>query len=317
MPRYKSRLPSSTIHHNHTVTFHHLNTFNMVSLRSGKRASDNGNTSLEPEKKKIKASSTAKPKDPAKAEAKDDTPLKPTPADQTPNPKREEPDTNSASDVKDEESRPKTPVGETAASSRNEKTPGRVGPIKEIDMNIDFDISPFKGPKGKRVRKTPQEKNEEYRQRARETPGHCFHDLYVCYDKGPNGSPTYDEAGFELDYKKVADWMAPKPYNKAKMVNGMEKHMQRVKEETLKMIDLFWEPGAIPREGHQDTNHWKDRVSKDLGVPWHKVGVAEFEKWDKLGFPKAKKEEYEKYQNPSEKERDRMMKLMSGASLRK
>lgn len=137
----------------------------------------------------------------------------------------------------------------------------------------------------------------------------------MCYEKGPKGSPTYDAAGFELDYEKVANWMRPKPYNKAAIMRGVDKNLNRKEIETTRMIELFWEPGAISSdEPYYDTNYWKDRVSKDLGVPWHKVGVAEFEKWDKMGFPKAKKGDYE---NPSKEERDRMMRMMEGASLRK
>jgi hypothetical protein len=57
-----------------------------------------------------------------------------------------------------------------------------------------------------------------------------------------------------------------------------------------------------------------NRVSKDLNVPWHKIEIEHFHKWEKRGFKKARKGEYE---NPSVEERKRMLRLMSGASLRK
>lgn len=100
-------------------------------------------------------------------------------------------------------------------------------------------------------------------------------------------------------------------------MNGMNKAVDRMVKEETRMAQLFWEPGAIDLEGHIDTmaaNYWRDRVSKDLNIPWHKVKVPEFEKWDKMGFPKAKKGEY---QNQTTEERDRMMRMMTGSSLRK
>ncbi len=57
-----------------------------------------------------------------------------------------------------------------------ERTPGRVGPIKEVKFNVSPDIKPFKGPPGKKVRKTAWEKNEEYKQFARENEDHVFHE---------------------------------------------------------------------------------------------------------------------------------------------
>jgi hypothetical protein len=57
-----------------------------------------------------------------------------------------------------------------------ERTPGRVGPIKPEDRNCRQSIEPFKGPKGKKVRKTAWEKDEEFKQFAREHESHPFHE---------------------------------------------------------------------------------------------------------------------------------------------
>jgi hypothetical protein len=54
-------------------------------------------------------------------------------------------------------------------------------------------------------------------------------------------------------------------------------------------------------------------VSKDLGIPWHKMGINEFLEWETQGFKKAKKGDYE---NLSKEEKDRVLRLLSGASLR-
>ncbi|CAG8952491.1 hypothetical protein HYFRA_00001238 [Hymenoscyphus fraxineus] len=323
----------------------------MVTLRDGKRVGGDGTSSVEPQTKKVKATSSStkasasakpavkttnstkkskdlpKPKDEIKAEVKE-APSRPAAKSSSPKPEPIELSPNDTSNTKDEAAKPeeskpeaskpqtptKTPPSPTPAAKPYEKTPGRVGPIREDDMSIKFDIKPFKGPKGKKVRKTAQEKDDEYGRLCLETPGHTFHELHVCYEKGPAGSPTYDKAGFELDYEKVANWMQPKPYNKQSMMRGMDKYCDRVDKEKNRMTELFWEPGAAPEGPCIDTNHWKDRVSKDLGIPYHKIGVPEFEKWDQMGFPKAKRGEYE---NPSEEERKRMSRLMSGSALRK
>lgn len=139
--------------------------------------------------------------------------------------------------------------------------------------------------------------------------------LYVCHAKGPNGSPTYDKSGFQLDWHKVDDWMRPKPYNKNRIMNGMNKAVDKAQQDSSAMAAIFFEKGEAPENPHlADNGPWKDRVSKDLGVPWHKVGVKEFEQWDKKGFTKARKGDYE---NLSVEEKARMLRLLSGASLRK
>lgn len=45
-------------------------------------------------------------------------------------------------------------------------------------------------------------------------PLSAFHDLDRCNQKGREGSPTYDSAGFQLDFNKVENWMKPTSYNK-------------------------------------------------------------------------------------------------------
>ncbi len=57
-----------------------------------------------------------------------------------------------------------------------ERTPGRVGPIKEERFDVKPDIKPFKGPPGKKVRKTAWEKEEEYKQFALENEDYVFHE---------------------------------------------------------------------------------------------------------------------------------------------
>lgn len=240
-----------------------------------------------------------------------------------------------------ENDRPTTPPSSKSKSDveskEHEKTPGRVGPIKPRSFSTSPNIQPFKGPPGKKVRKTRHEKDEEYKQFIRDNEKHIFHEyvnipyskldrsiltlgispsLYVCFDKGPNGSPTYDSSGFQLDYNKVADWMKPRAYNKRSMVNGMEKHLERVARESKRMAEIFFAKGEAPEQPEYGPgkDYWKDRVSKDLNIPWHKIEVKHFEEWEKKGFKKARKGEYEIF---SEEERKRMGRLHDGCTLRK
>lgn len=140
--------------------------------------------------------------------------------------------------------------------------------------------------------------------------------LHVCFDKGPNGSPTYDKSGFELDYAKVANWIKPQAYSKSRAVNGMQKAVDRIQTEQERMAEIFFEKGEAPDKSEycQGCGAWKDRVSKDLGVPWHKITVKHFEEWDKMGFKKARRGEYKDF---TPEERKRFTRLLSGASLRK
>lgn len=190
-------------------------------------------------------------------------------------------------------------------------TPGRYGPIKPERFDVKPDIKPFKGESGHKVRKTAYEKDEEYRKLARDNEDHVFHELHVCFDKGPKGSPTYDKQGFILDYNKVADWMKPTPYNKQRMMRGMDKALEKSHQDEKAMAELFFEPGQTLTANKM---FWQDRVSKDLRVPWHKIEVKHFKQWVNKGFPKAKSADYE---NIPDAERTRVMDLLSGASLRK
>ena len=48
-------------------------------------------------------------------------------------------------------------------------------------------------------------------------------------------------------------------------------------------------------------------------MPWHRVEVEHFKEWEKKGFKKARRGEYENF---SEQESKRMTRLVIGASLR-
>ncbi len=109
--------------------------------------------------------------------------------------------------------------------------------------------------------------------------------------------------------------MKPTGYNKSRIVSGMERAIERAYSEKRQMAEIFFEKGEAPAEPEHSRGHdaWKDRVSKDLNVPWHKITVEHFREWEKRGFKKARRGDYESF---SEKERERFTRLLSGASLR-
>ncbi|KIL87323.1 hypothetical protein FAVG1_09027 [Fusarium avenaceum] len=199
------------------------------------------------------------------------------------------------------------------------------------DLELDFDHSQIRDPRAtpgrvKRPRYEERELSEEFlskfhipKSRNKNTdPLYSFYDLHKCHKKGPNGSPTYDSAGFQLDYKKVEKWMKPVAYNKKSIVNGMERRLKKDLEEREAAYKAFFVDGKGPENDKGvDTmimDQIKDQVSKDLGVPWHQIDSKQMKKWEK-GFEKVKADEW--WSRPNEVERNRFTKMLGGASLRK
>ncbi|KAI8635243.1 hypothetical protein F5Y19DRAFT_407109 [Xylariaceae sp. FL1651] len=121
-----------------------------------------------------------------------------------------------------------------------------------------------------------------------------FHDLHVCYKNGPHGKPTYDGAGFQLNYKKVAEWMRPKSYSKSRAVKGMENSLARGAREQRDIFRSFFVHGDEPdySQSFIVEDYIKDRISKDLGIPWHQIGPQQAYEWEQKGFQKQKFSEW-------------------------
>ncbi|CAJ2502062.1 Uu.00g049150.m01.CDS01 [Anthostomella pinea] len=177
-------------------------------------------------------------------------------------------------------------------------TPGRKARPRWDDMELSeefkarFHIPKPEKPKG---RLNALQKDKLFKQQTDMDPSQSFHDLHVCHKKGARGSPMYDSAGFQLDYKKVDDWFKPGVSSKSAAINGMERRIERGKREEKEMYASFF-IDFVEGEGPDGTDMYdvkyyvKDHVSKDLGVPWHE---------------------------PNAEEKKRMLKMMGGASLRK
>ncbi|KAL9562233.1 hypothetical protein ACKAV7_013301 [Fusarium commune] len=98
----------------------------------------------------------------------------------------------------------------------------------------------------------------------------------------------------------------------------IDRHVKRVEGETKKVYDSFFVDGKGPEGGEGSTqvmDQIKDQVSKDLGVPWHQIDSKQLKKWEDQGFAKVDADEW--WLRLNQVERDRFMKMLGGASLRK
>lgn len=148
-------------------------------------------------------------------------------------------------------------------------------------------------------------------------PTQHFYDLHKCRDKGREGSPTYDAAGFRLDYEKVMRWFRPVSSRRS-MVNSMNRSVKARQELEERIVDVFFEDSQEVKQKLRTQSSIildlvKDTISKDLGVPWHQIGMAEVDCWQERGFEKHKLEDWLNY---SDEDKKRNMKMLTGASLR-
>jgi hypothetical protein len=146
---------------------------------------------------------------------------------------------------------------------------------------------------------------------------YMFYSLYQCHHKGRDGSPTYDSAGFELDYDKVAEWRKPQAYNNKTMIRNMGQALDRAESEEKRMFEQFFDemPEASIDTRRKMKDYVKDHVSKDLDIPWHQITSEKVKLWREKGFQPVKYEDW--WKELTVEESKRMLKMMSGASLRK
>ncbi|KAK5073061.1 hypothetical protein LTR64_000530 [Lithohypha guttulata] len=143
------------------------------------------------------------------------------------------------------------------------------GEVGKQQFRDRFYIPEPEKPKG---RLNAYQKDELYGQKALLDPMMIFHDLHVCYEKGPNGSRTYDSAGFQLSYSKVRSWMQPRAYNKKSIMNSMGRSLARGESEIEQIYRIFFTDGKVPEDEFSMMDYIKDKISKDIGVPFHRSG---------------------------------------------
>ncbi|KAJ9294035.1 hypothetical protein DTO271G3_7163 [Paecilomyces variotii] len=133
----------------------------------------------------------------------------------------------------------------------------------------------------------------------------------LCILRGPNGPPTYDRLGYELDYHKIADsfYRRGRPGTQA-----YEDMLERVRRENKRKAEIMGGPEDNKRSA-MTLMLWTDRVARDLGIPYHKVEMEHFEEWHAKGF-RANGDEFIAT-NVSQEERDRVTDLATGSAFRK
>ncbi|KAI5248604.1 hypothetical protein E4T43_01249 [Aureobasidium subglaciale] len=202
-------------------------------------------------------------------------------------------------------------------------TPGRVRRPKYTDMECPEDLkkkfeTEYEIPKPEKPpgRLNAFQKNALYCEEAKMNPFAFSHDKQIMEEKGPDGSPTYDQAGFEIDYEKYINGTS-RTYNKKSMIRNMDKAVDKAKSEEEQIFDLFFLPNEKPDE---DRARWvkdyiKDQVSKDLDVPWHQVQPEHLKQWREKGFERVAFKDW--WKDPTEIEQKRMENMTMGSVFRK
>jgi len=133
-----------------------------------------------------------------------------------------------------------------------------------------------------------------------------------CLRKGPHGSPTKDELGYELDYKAIAK-ASHRPRARAMSDKYMEM-LDREAENDRRREEIM---GVSEAESHKlpgiAESAMTNRVAIDLGIPYHTVGMGEFEEWHRRGF----RAELKDWKNLPKEQVDRLLKIQSGCAFRK
>ncbi|THX16143.1 hypothetical protein D6D13_01553 [Aureobasidium pullulans] len=203
-------------------------------------------------------------------------------------------------------------------------TPGRIAKPRYDQFSLSEDLkqhfeNDFYVPKPEKLpgRLDRVQKDELFVEQTRLDPRAAFHDLHKCLDKGPNGSPTADNAGFQLDYEKVQDWDRPQPYNKRAMIRGMDRAVDKARSEEDQIFDVFFVDGERPDDNasHIAKDYVKDQISKDLNVPWHQIKPEHAKQWEEQGFKRVVFKDW--WKEPTQEERRRFSNMLKGAALRK
>lgn len=113
-------------------------------------------------------------------------------------------------------------------------TPGRRARPRYDEFDIPADLKEHllssrevPKPEKSKGRLNRVRKDQLFKEESLMNPLSTFHDLDRCHQKGREGSPTYDSAGFQLESSKVANWMKPTPYSKQNMIRGMDRAIEK------------------------------------------------------------------------------------------
>ena len=120
---------------------------------------------------------------------------------------------------------------------------------------------------------------------------------------GANGPPVYDALGFEMDYNLVA-----KGGRRRRGTKSTDMYAESKRKEEILGVDPMKVSASTLMAGN-------DRVSRDLNIPYHQVGIEDYEEWQRRGF-KVEPGELDP-KNRSEAEKARLTRLALGSAFRK
>ncbi|KAF2665950.1 hypothetical protein BT63DRAFT_458315 [Microthyrium microscopicum] len=172
---------------------------------------------------------------------------------------------------------------------------------------------------------------ERGRQTALLDPADDDYGIRYCHEKGREGSPCYDNAGYQYDWELVDDYVMrfqPKTNaaRMAEMAEQAKKAMTKaeVPEQNISynhdtMNLIFFQGGQGPKDvpPHKYDFYLKDHVSKDMGAPFHQLDMAKLERWGKMGFKKPIASDWWREPNEEEEARRLRVESISGEALRK
>jgi hypothetical protein len=133
-----------------------------------------------------------------------------------------------------------------------------------------------------------------------------------CLKNGPNGPPVFDRLGYELDYHKILK--SRKPRSRAS--RGTAKYFKMLEDgsrEQKRKGEIMGTPDE--KVSALTLSAWSYRASIELGKPYHKIEMEDFEELARRGF-KAKEGEFEA-ENISEEHREKLWEISLGSAFRK
>lgn len=141
------------------------------------------------------------------------------------------------------------------------------------------------------------------------------HSSYIKYEMvcsgGPNGPPVFDDLGYQLDYYKVTG--SPYGSRSSRLGRSRYKTQNKLMKEQHKKGKIMGTPiddvSALTLMG------WDERVSRDLGIPYHTVVMEHYEEWQERGFV-AEPGEFDAV-NISQDKQNLLLKLATGSAFRK
>ncbi|KAI5235972.1 hypothetical protein E4T42_09578 [Aureobasidium subglaciale] len=167
-------------------------------------------------------------------------------------------------------------------------TPGRIGKPRYEEDDIPHDLKECFD----NDYYVPKPESGMLDEGSKSDPRDVFHNIHRCIDKGPNGSPTTNNAEFQIYYNKAVQWK--------------------------QMFNVFFTEDSRPGDSTEETDvvdYLKDKVSKDLDIPWYQIGPKQLEQWEEKGFRKVVYKDW--WKGPTAEQQRRIMKMPGGADLRK